>query len=148
MGKGGVVTRGGGVAEGPQDAVVGQLPPAPAAQQGARGAQLHRCPCPHTGMCEELRGEPGGLPGEKQWPRLRGVSEDSGRVPTGSRDRSGSWPRGPGRRAGRRAAVPEGKLCWAPVDPGQAQLVVGMGAGPGLLCNSCYPLLCAEQALD
>lgn len=100
-------------------------------------------------MCGELRGEPGRLPEEKPWPKAeRGSVRIVGGYPPGLGTGQAAGPVDLCRRAGRRAAVPEGKLCWVPVEPGQVQLVAGKGAGLDLLCNSCYPLLCAEQALD
>lgn len=53
-----------------------------------------------------------------------------------------------GEEGGSEGSSAPGEAGWAPVDPGQAQRVVGTVRGLCLVCNSCYPLLCAEQALD
>lgn len=50
--------------------------------------------------------------------------------------------------------VPQGKLLLGACGPWTGPAGGGMPrrrervSRPGLLCNSCYPLLCAEQALD
>lgn len=50
--------------------------------------------------------------------------------------------------------MPKGKLPLGACGPQTGTAGGGMlsrrewASGPGLLCNLCYPLLCAEQALD
>lgn len=61
-------------------------------------------------------------------------------MPTRSGERSGVWPSRLGQESGSEGSIPEGKLCEVPVDPGQAQLVAGLG--PGRACCVTHAIPC------
>lgn len=96
-------------------------------------------------MYGELRVEVGDIPEKEQWPEseskwipVRPVGKACrvwGEVKQlAQRTQIGEQVRGP--------QCQGGSWWWA--CPGRRACVPGLG----LVCNSCYPLLCAEQALD